>query len=292
MSTCAIVLDYRNPDTTKKCLISLIGQGLATVYVVDNSQNEECTKELAAIEVELSGLDVDYILRIIGANRNLGFANGVNYAIRTDLESSSPHDCYLLINNDAIAHPGLVAQLQESIEKDNVLLAAPCISEQGTSKECGLWYNRYLGILTEHRTPLSFNYASGCCLLLRKQLINNNQLFDPAFFMYGEDALLFWKLHKNGMPYKIVKDAYVEHEVGASSTKSGIFYEYHTTRAHILMAVKARSNPLEIPLMLISKFISLSVRMIARCLRYRSLVPAHAFILAWLPFNHEISAPD
>ncbi len=283
MRTCAIVLDYRNATKTSKCLKSLIGQSLSTVYIVDNSASETCTRQLQSVVDTLSSATIDYKIIVIGANRNLGFANGVNFAIKTDLESSSPHDHYLLINNDATAHTGLVLRLQKALTNDNALLATPCISVPYSSPMCTIWYNRYLGLQTSEKTPLSFNFVIGCCMLFSNKLIKDNRLFDPAFFMYGEDAMLCWRLYRAGINFRVVEDAYVEHEFGASSHKSGLFYEYYITRGHVLMAVKAYNNPLEIPLMLTTKFISLSLRMLVRCIRYRSIIPAYAFILAWLP---------
>jgi len=43
---CAIILDYRAAGKTETCLKSLIGQGLATVYLVDNSASERASTDL------------------------------------------------------------------------------------------------------------------------------------------------------------------------------------------------------------------------------------------------------
>ena len=45
---CAIILDYRAAGKTETCLKSLIGQGLATVYLVDNSASESASRGTSA----------------------------------------------------------------------------------------------------------------------------------------------------------------------------------------------------------------------------------------------------
>lgn len=284
MRICAILLDYRRAGKTRKCLDSLKGQGLCSVYVVDNSADREHSRKLVTVIDELIAGGVDYNIRLISAGKNLGFAGGVNYAIKKDRHSTTPHEYYLLINNDAVACPGMVNKLLQALLKDaDALLASPCVITGDNSKEYQIWYNRYLGLLTTFRIPLSFAYASGCCILIGSKLINNGKLLDTQFFMYGEDAFLGWQIHQRKKSFRVVDDACVHHEAGASSEKASLFYEYHTARAHVLMARKAWSSPLEVPLMLICKFPVLASRAVKRCIRYRSLIPVAAFVLAWLP---------
>ena len=292
MNICAILLNYRGAEKTSKCLESLAGQGLSTAIVVDNSDDESHAKQLRNNIETIKSTSIDYRVNLATANKNLGFAGGINFAIANDRNSSTPHDYYLIINNDATAEPGLVEKLHQALlDDEELLLSAPCILAPNTEEECGIWYNRYFALLTKQKTPLSFQYVSGCCMMVDKCLAPGNQLFDPQFFMYCEDAFLCWKLFKGKQKYRLVTDAHVRHEVGASSKKAGIFYEYHTVRGHVLMAVKAFNTPLEVPLMLISKFLTLSLRSLARCIRYRSLVPAYAFLLAWYPFDLKIRNP-
>lgn len=286
MSSCAILLDYRGADKTGNCLESLLGQGLSTIYIVDNCNHSGWSTRLENTVSDFRASNPEIDVKLLSTSGNLGFAGGVNFAITTDMASRQPHNFYLLINNDAIAGPGLLTGLFNALKEDrNTMLAAPCIRQQGSVEECGLWYNRYTGILSRHKLPLSFLYASGCCMLVDRRLVNKDKLFDADFFMYGEDVLLCWQLWKKKQPYKLVHTVYVEHAVGASSSKAGMFYEYHTARGHILLATKACHSGIEIPAMLLTKFVTLFARSLLRCLSYRSLVPARAFLLAWFPLT-------
>lgn len=284
MKSCAIVLDFRGADKTGACLESLVNQGLSAIYVVDNCDHADWSARLEKTVARFSDSNPDLDVRLLGTSGNLGFANGVNFAIATDMDTPQPHDFYLLINNDATAGPGLMAGLLQTLGEDrDIFLAAPCIRQQDAGKEYGLWYNRYTGILSRNRLSLSFHYISGCCMLVDSRLIKNNELFDPDFFMYGEDVFLCWQMRKNKQKYKLVKNVYVQHEAGASSRKSGMFYEYHTARGHVLIALKAWHSEIEIPLMLVTKCFALLARALLRCLSYRSIVPVRAFFLAWFP---------
>jgi len=290
VSTCAIVLDYRQAGKTGICLESLRGEELDTVYVVDNSGDTGHSRELTATLETLRDQDIGFSIVQIRPARNLGFAAGVNLAVRTDLDTEAPHDHYLLINNDATAEPGLLACLQETLQADTTTcIAAPGIVSEVSGTEYGIWYNRYLGLLTRRATPFSFKYTSGCCLLVDKSALQGDRLFDPAFFMYCEDACLCWRLMREGRKFRVSDEARVHHESGASSQKAGLFYEYHTARGHVLMALKAYRHPLEIPLMLACRLVSLFLRSLTRCIRYRSLVPARAFLLACYPASLRIN---
>jgi GT2 family glycosyltransferase len=284
------VLDYRKADLTGRCLASLMGEGLDTVYVVDNSADAGHSRKLTETLKKIRNQGIDYNIVAINPGLNLGFAAGVNFVIRTDLDSAAPHDRYLLINNDATAEAGLLTRLQQAMVEDSrTCIVAPAVVSGDSETEYNIWYNRYLGLLTRKPTPLSFEYASGCCLLVDKAALQGDRLFDPVFFMYCEDAYLCWRLQRDQQLFRVVENARVHHEVGASSKKAGLFYEYHTARGHILMAFKAYRHPLEIPLMLACRLVTLSLRSITRCIRYRSLVPAWALLLAWYPASVRIN---
>ena len=114
---CAIILDYFGADKTEQSLLSLAGQGLRTVYVLDNSDSESATAKLRKAVAHVTTTDPGFAIKILSAGKNLGFGRGVNYALANDRQSQSPHDFYLLLNNDAIAGPGLVSGLLLALKK-------------------------------------------------------------------------------------------------------------------------------------------------------------------------------
>src|SRR6266850_5522883 len=132
---CAIILDYFGADKTKQSLLSLAGQGLRTVYVLDNSASESATAKLRKAVAHVTAADPGFAIEILSSGKNLGFGRGVNYVLAHDTRSQSPHDYYLLLNNDAIAGPGLVSGLLAALKKEpQAALAAPRVVSSDPSR--------------------------------------------------------------------------------------------------------------------------------------------------------------
>jgi GT2 family glycosyltransferase len=280
---CAIILDYQAADKTEACLRSLIGQGLVTVYLVDNCASVRASAELRDAIDRLRNV-IDFEIVPLNGSENLGFAKGVNFALRHDRRSTSRHDYYLLLNNDAVAGPSLVRELIKAVDQDRlVALVSPRIVSKDPGRERGIWYHRYLGLLSSDPGHFRYHYFTGCCLLFRRELVNDTGLFDEAFFMYGEDAELGWRLTRQDKRMVCAERVFVEHEYGPSVDRSSFFYEYHIARGHLLLSWKTWTHPAEIPLLLLFKLIGLGGRAIARSWRYRSASPLAALCLAWLP---------
>jgi hypothetical protein len=281
MKVCAIVLNYRNARLTQACLASLAGQGLDSVVVVDNSEDGEYAEELASALHPLRETGTDYVLHVLTPSRNLGFAQGVNFALATPQAKAC--DAFLLLNNDAAATPGMVARLADRMTPE--MPVSPAVVGADGKPQPRLWYHRYLGLLTQKRWPGSFSFPNGCCVMFGTRQLREGKLFDEDFFMYGEDILWGWQLARRGIAPCTVEAAVVRHEGGASSRKYDLFYEYHLARMHVLLAKKTVRHPLELPVLMAAKGAMLLTRALVRSLRSRSLVPAWAFVLAWKPCN-------
>jgi GT2 family glycosyltransferase len=292
-SVCAIVLDYRGVEKTHKCLLSLVGQGIQTAYVLDNSGAESSSKDLSQAIERIRLTDPGFTIIILSAGKNLGFGRGVNFVLRYDHRSESPHDYYLLLNNDAVAGPGLVAgMIAQFVNDPDVALVAPRILSDDPGREFGIWYHRYFGLLLSRPGRGRFHYFTGCCLLFGKELVADSRIFDESFFMYGEDAELGWRISRQGKKMTCASDVFVKHDLGPSADRASLFYEYHMVRSHLLLSLKTCVHPVELPISVIAKSTALACRVVIRCLRYRSPAPIAGFLLAWLPANMKWLRPN
>jgi N-acetylglucosaminyl-diphospho-decaprenol L-rhamnosyltransferase len=283
---CAIILDYFGADITKQSLFSLVGQGLKTIYVLDNSGAKDASAKLNNAIAEFASGDPGFDIKVLTTGKNLGFGRGVNYVLAHDMRSDSPHDYYLLLNNDAIARSGLITNMVAEFHKDpSITLVAPRIVSNDPKREFGIWYHRYFGLLLSQAGLGRFHYFTGCCLLFRRDLITASGIFDESFFMYGEDVELGWRLTRQGKKMICAKDVYVEHEYGPSVERSTFFYEYHMARGHLLLSWKTWMHPVEIPFLVLFKLIGLAGRAAARCCRYRTLTPIFSLFVAWIPLR-------
>lgn len=282
---CAIVLNYFGAQKTKMCLKSLIGQSVDTIYVVDNSASQVEADMLSRLVEEMSATHKSPLIRLLFNDDNLGFGKAMNSALRKDIENHGGHDFYILLNNDAQATPDMVKRLLATMQQEkDISLIAPKIST-GHGETGFFWYNRLFGFITMQKMLLSFPFLTGCCLLFRRSLIENEPLFDEDFFIYGEDAFLAWRLQSKGLKLICTDDIRVIHEGTGSSSHGGLFYEYHVARGHILLALKTWETFYELPLFIMGRILYLSSRSILRSLRYRSITPILALFLCWFPLN-------
>lgn len=279
MKICAIILNYRDAARTEACLRSLTGSGLEMALVVDNSASEPAANELAGRLGRQTAL-FDYTLKLLNPGRNLGFARGVNLAIND--ATALRCDAFLIINNDAVALPGMLERLAAALTDPDAMMAGPTAINAAGKPQPMLWYQRFFGSLTARPLPGSFPYLSGCCLLVRRDMLQEGKLFDEDFFMYGEDTLLGWLLASAGKKPLHLDDAFVRHGGAGSSRRGELFYEYHMARAHVLLAMKTRRHALEMPLLLAGKCVGLGLRALWRSLHFGSTVPLRAFFMAWL----------
>lgn len=285
VNVCAIVLDYRGAAKTEVCLSSLIGERISRVLVVDNSSDSLASSALQ-LSVERVRKIADFEILVLEGHENLGFSKGINSAIRFDQESVNPHEAYFLLNNDAVVHPGVVTTLIAELgDSDGVGLVAPVILNASGGRQGLIWYDRYFGLQSVTRSPRSFPFLSGCCLLVSTKVLKDGRLFDTSFFMYGEDVQLGWRMKIEGWDIRCIDRCVVNHSAPGSSVQGSLFYEYHMVRAHLLLALKTWRHPAEIPLMLVAKLAWLTGRAMVRTIRYRSPLPVVALFMGLLPLS-------
>lgn len=277
-TVCAIILDYFRSSKTVACLTSLIDQGLDAVMIVDNAGDRRANMQLQEALEEFRQRELPFTIHQIVNPQNLGYAAGVNKALRW-LEENKPHCYYLLINNDAEATPGMLQELLKYMhEHDRKVLVAPVI-DIGHKQLAGYWYHRFSGLMFSHHVIGTFQYLSGCCLLVDRRAVGDG-LFDEDFFMYGEDVELCWRLRLSGWDTACVSQAIVRHEGAGSSRQGGFFYEYHMVRGHLLLARKLARQRCGMTFLYFGRLLTISARAIVRAIRFRSLVPIAASISA------------
>jgi GT2 family glycosyltransferase len=280
----AVVLNYRDASLTSVCLRSLVGQGVGVALVVDNSDDVHASADLVVVMQRLRDDGADFDIRVLTPPENIGFARGVNMALGCDVAQTC--ELFLLLNNDAVAAPGMVQALLRAMAETHVGIAVPVIQAAEGVPRPGLWYQRYSGLMTTHALPGAFPFPSGCCLMVGRVALADGKLFDEDFFMYGEDVLLGWRRWQAGETPCVVSGAVAYHGGSASAGNRGLFHEYHTARGHVLLARKTWRMRPEIPLMLATKGTVMLLRAAWRALRQRDTAPLRAFLLAW--FSMEI----
>lgn len=279
---CAIIINYFGADRTRRCLESLREQPLDRLILVDNSATPTERSAMRLLVRNLVRSGASFPIGTLFNDANLGFGAAVNRAITQDLLDQHGHDYYLLMNNDAVAEPGLVATLvRTALTDQRPALVSPRI-RWGKAEIGAHWYQPWLGHISHSAFPGAFPYLTGCCLLVDRALLcKDGRLFDEAFFMYGEDVELNLRAQRHGREAACVDQMLVIHEGSGSSAHGAWFYEYHVARCHVLLANRLARNRVQGWAFISGRILYLGARALVRALRYRRLAPLRAYFACW-----------
>ncbi len=237
MNLVAVVLNWNGGDDTVAALASL---GAVPAICVDNGSTDG-----SDLAVEERCPDAE----LIRTNANLGFAGGNNVGIRRALERGA--DWVLLLNNDAVAEPGLHEALGRAAaaRPDAGLLACLILDGDGSKVQyAGATYHARLGYSGRvERTPppalRDVDRADGAALAVSRVAAERAGLLDEELFLYVEDVDWSLRLRAAGFAVVLVPDARVRHKGSAASGgRASTVNLYYDTRNTIV--VDERHAPL------------------------------------------------
>ncbi len=247
-----LVVSFNTRELTLECLRSVYQETHETQFeliVVDNASSDGSAE---AIREEFPALT------LIALDENIGFGRGNNLAAE-----HATGEFTLLLNPDTVVLDGAIDALVRfarehpecGIWGGRTLFADRSLNPGSCWRGMSLWtlFSRAVGLLSlMPRSPL-FNAAgyggwqrdsvrevdtvSGCFLLIRRSLWEELDGFDPAFFMYGEEADLCLRARKRGARPTITPDAEIIHYGGMSETVPADKVE-RLLRANVTLAEK------------------------------------------------------
>jgi GT2 family glycosyltransferase len=221
-SIAVIVLTWNGRDLTLDCLRSLeaVATPGARALVVDNASTDGT---VAAVR-ERYGERV----AIIENSANLGFAAGNNVAIRRALADGA--DFILLLNNDTIVAPDFIDAMLAPMSDDAVGITAPKIYYAEPRNqiwfaggEIFLWRGtaRHIGIREidrgQYDRERDIDYATGCAMLVRRDVFERVGELDPAYRAYFEDADFCVRAREAGYRIRYAPASKVWHRISAST---------------------------------------------------------------------------
>jgi GT2 family glycosyltransferase len=268
MKITIIILNYNGGKDTLQCLNSCYqlpvfapssGRGAISyqlsITIVDNNSRDNSVREIKKRFPQV---------KIIENNENLGFAEGNNGGIRQALKEGS--DYVLLLNNDTLVDKNLLVQLIKVMKKDKKTgIVSPKIyfspghefhRQRYKENEKGkvIWYAGgrldWNNVLTSHRgvdevdknqygRTEETDFATGCCMLIRKEVFEKVGLFDQRYFLYWEDVDLCQKAKEAGFKVIYTGQAFLWHKNAAGSGgaggKTSVYYQ---TRNRLIFAFK------------------------------------------------------
>jgi len=221
-STYVIVLNWNGLADTRACLASLARacDERTVVLVVDNGSRDGSPE---AIRREFPGV------RVLETGANLRFAGGNNAGMRAALEAGA--DEIMLLNNDTTVDPGFLPAMRTRLRQwPGAGIVAPKILYHAAPEliwyaggEISFWTGtmRHRGIRERDDgrfdAPRETAYASGCCFLVKREVVERIGMLDEAYHMYTEDADFCMRARRAG--YRVVYEprARVLHRVSVSA---------------------------------------------------------------------------
>ena len=253
LSIAVILVNWKKYNLTSKCIDSLNKSNYKNfkIILVDNEYSKKSLIDLRNKHKELI---------VFKEKNNLGFAGGNNIGIRYALEND--YDYIMLLNNDTEVTETFILPLVERIEKDHSLGAVqPLIlnfSNKSIIWNAGGKLNKFLGITSTRLNNNKLNssivfddytdWISGCCILIKSEILTKVGLLDEKFFNYYEDV--DWSLRMKNLGYDLgfVKESIIYHHGSSSSknkkTKEGVIsskIHYFNIRNHILLLKKHKN---------------------------------------------------
>ncbi len=239
-----IILNWNNWSDTLKCLNSLkkIDYPRCEIIVVDNGSKKK-------LKIKSNSFKQP-IIQIFN-RKNLGFAEGNNIGIRYALKSKA--DYVLLLNNDTLIEKNFLKELVLQAESDpKIGMIGPKIYflDSLNKKKKKIWFaggklTRSLFnqiIMTgygefdygQYNKIQKVDYITGCCLLVKKQVIERIGLLDKKYFLYYEDV--DWSLRAQKAGFKCIYDpqAKIWHKGSATSREGSFDYIYYHIRNALL----------------------------------------------------------
>jgi GT2 family glycosyltransferase len=248
-----VVVSYNVRAFLQHCLQSLNrarGTLNVQIIVVDNASPDGSAQMVAQRYPEVV---------LIANPENVGFGRANNQAFERALG-----DAVLILNPDSFVQEDTLAVLYERLQRSpeigcigpKILLpdgrfeprsmrgfptpwAAFCyLSGLSSLFPRSRWFSRYLLTYLEPDQENEVDSLSGCCMMVRRSLIQKLGGFDPDYFMYGEDLDFCYRVRRDGHRIIYTPATRIVHFKGESTRRSNIDHAYHFQRAMRLFVEK------------------------------------------------------
>ncbi len=253
MKLSVIIVNYNVKYFLEQVLLSVrrASSGLAVeTWVVDNNSVDDSVEMVREKFPEV---------KLIANKENVGFSKANNQAIRL-----SSGEYVLLLNPDTVVeedtfskciafmdeHPAAGGLGVRMIDGSGKFLPeskrgfpTPWVAFCKTFGLSSLFpksklFNHYhLGYLSEHDVH-EVDVLAGAFMLLRRSVLHQIGLLDEAFFMYGEDIDLSYRIVKSGFKNYYFPDTTIIHYKGESTKKGSLNYVRVFYQAMIIFAKK------------------------------------------------------
>ena len=235
-----LIVNYRTGPLVVDCLASLVPELAALqggrVIVVDNASGDD---SVAQIGSAINERGWGGWAELIALPRNGGFAYGNNRALERVRAHDPSFAAVVCLNPDTTVRPGALTALlaQFSAAPQAGIVGALIEDERGVRQHGGHAFPSPLGELegaaqlgvlsralapgevreSRAAAPRRFDWVSGACFAVRRELIEQIGGFDEGYFLYFEETDFCLRARRAGWSCWHVPQAAVVHFEGAST---------------------------------------------------------------------------
>jgi GT2 family glycosyltransferase len=250
-ATAIVLLNWNSGEMTAECIRSL-GKMTARdfeIIVVDNGSKDGSAEYLRGQFPEIT---------ILAQDHNLGFAAGCNVGMRLALERGVQY--VLPLNNDTVVDPEFLAELQLAAEQHpQAAMISPKIYFWDMPNRfwwAGGSFSLWTGIAKhigrkeldkgQFDSGAVLDWATGCALLMRSDVLRETGLFDESFFGNAEDLDLSLRLRKAGYKVCFAPKAKLWHKEGVDYRKNaGEYLRKFTGTRNLLYVMRKHARAVQ-----------------------------------------------
>lgn len=274
--TAGLILHFRTPDKTLRCIHSLVQQGISFIILVDNS--EDGGMSLSILQPALQTfINQGIQVHTLATGQNQGFAKGVNMGF--GFAQSHSMDFLLLINSDAYFETTSITPMFEALSQASICIPKVKSNPDSIAHSLFGYYQKATAFNYSIPKAGCVKYASGCCQLIKIKDFKPPFL-DEELFFYGEDVVLGHHLKINLLKAVESEKTHIIHEGSGSAKNGSLFYEYHLNRSHWITACKLSSNNAQSKIYLFIRCITLPIRATIRSIRYGNITAWRGLVMA------------
>jgi GT2 family glycosyltransferase len=261
-----LIVNFNGRRHLESCLAALERQTLPRhrfeVIVVDNASKDDSREVIPA--------RFPWV-RFVALDRNVGFAEGNNIALRY-----AHGRVAVLLNNDTIPdsywleellrmidrHPGqlIVSKLVFAADPRSVNSGGLVLLRDGRGTDHGF------RTADDGRFEAGRPVFAGCGAAVAVPVTPGEDIFDASYFMYYEDTDLGWRRQLAGRGAVYAPRAVVRHVHGAAAGEASPLFRFHVERNRAVTALRNADVPLAVwsGLLLAAKVVQAAVRVAAR----------------------------
>lgn len=245
-----IIVNWNGLKDTHECLdtVKKLNYSNYEIIVVDNGSE----KYDADILEKMFGAEIG----IIRSRENLGFAGGNNLGIRYALDHGAEY--VLLLNNDTVVDKNFLSEMVDVAGSDkNIGMVGAKIFFYSELNRIWFAGGKINWLLTkgemvgynqidkgQYDAIRETDFITGCCLLVKKEVIEKIGLLPEEYFVYYEDTDWCLNARRNGYKCVYAPKAEIWHKASVGLGLGSPTYIYYNIRNGLILAKRNASFPI------------------------------------------------